>query len=70
MSSMLVGNARPKVRAGDYERCMALIVEFGGDKKTKAYLEELVASSAINDKARDDADAMVAEARRRDALAV
>ena len=63
------GSARPKVRPGDFERAWALIVETGGDKATKAYLKELVAASAVHDKAREDAEAAAVEAKGRDATA-
>lgn len=65
----LGGGAGPRVRPGDYERALALITELGGDKKTRAYLAELVAASAVNEKARTEAEAAVAEAKERDATA-
>ena len=65
----MAGSARPKVKPGDFERAWALIVETGADKATKAYLKELVAASAVHDKARDEADAAAAEAKSRDATA-
>ena len=63
------GSAMPRTKPGDYERALALIVEVGGDKSTKAYLTELVAASAVHDKARGEAEAAAAEAKRRDAVA-
>ena len=63
------GSALLKVKPGDYERAMALMVEVGGDKGTRKYLQELVTASAVHDKAREEAEAAAAEAKRRDALA-
>ncbi len=63
------GRARPKTRPGDYERALALIVEVGGDKQTRAYLAELVDATAAHDQARDDAQATAAAATKRDQMA-
>ena len=65
----LAGSGKPKVRAGDMERALALITELGGDKKSREYLADLVAAEAEADKARTVAEAAAAEAKRRDATA-
>ena len=65
----LAGSGKPKVRPGDYERALALIVEVGGDKSTRAYLSELAAAEATHDKARTEAEAAAALAKRREATA-
>ena len=71
MSGMgLVGSARPKARAGDFERALALMVEVGGDKQTRKYLEELVAAEATYVESRERATAATAEAERREAAAL
>ena len=66
----LVGSARPKARAGDFECALALMVEVGGDKQTRKYLEELVAAEATYVESRERATAATAEAERREAAAL
>ena len=69
MSGMMGGSARPKVKAGDYERALALIAELGGDKVTRKYLEEIVAASAAHVEAREEAEAAGRIALRREEVA-
>ena len=65
----LGGSARPKPKAGDYERALALITELGGDKHTKAYLSELVTATATYDAARTAAETAEQTAATREQLA-
>ena len=60
-------SGRPLAKSGDYERALALIVEIGGDKQTREYLNELVAASAAHDEAREAAELATAEAKKCDA---
>ena len=64
------GSGKPQPRPGDFERAWEVIVAAGGDKKTKEYLGELVAASAVHDKARTDAEAATAKASRRETAAM
>ncbi len=68
-SLALAGSRKPKIRPGDYERALALIVAFGGDKSTKAYLADLVAAEAEADKTRTVAEAATAKAKQRESEA-
>ena len=63
------GSWKPRVRPGDFERALALMVEVGGDKGTRTYLSELVAASAAQDKAREEAEAATAKAKQRESEA-
>ena len=62
----LGGSARPRTKPGDFERAWEVITSADGDKKTKAYLAELVAAQASHDAAREKAEAAAAEAARRE----
>ncbi len=65
----MTGSAPRKVKPGDFERALALMVEVGGDKGTKAYLAELVDAQAAHDKARADAEGAMAQAKQRESEA-
>ncbi len=65
----MTGSAPRKVKPGDFERALALMVEVGGDKGTKAYLAELVDAQAAHDKARADAEGAMAQAEQREIAA-
>lgn len=63
------GSARPKARAGDFERAWEVIVAAGGDKQTRDYLKELVAAEATYVESRERATSATSEAERREGLA-
>ena len=70
MTGLMSGSARPKARAGDFERAWEVIVAAGGDKQTRDYLKELVAAEATYVESRERATAATAEAERREAAAL
>ena len=63
------GSNMPRVKAGDFDRAWQVIVAAGGDTKTKAYLDELVAAEKNSDTAREAALAAVAKAQQRETAA-
>ncbi len=65
----MTGSAPRKVKPGDFERALALMVEVGGDKGTKSYLTELVSAQAAHDQARADSEAATAQAQQRESAA-
>ncbi len=65
----MTGSAPRKVKPGDFERALALMVEVGGDKGTKSYLTELVTAQAAHDRAREQAEAAAAKAKQRESEA-
>ena len=69
MKTSLKTGGMPRVKPGDYERALALMVELGGDKQTRAYLEELVAATKASEQASADATAAMDEATKRSKLA-
>ena len=63
------GSARPRAKAGDFERAWQVIVAAGGDTKTKAYLAELVKAQAAHDKAQTAAESAQEVSAKREAAA-
>ena len=61
------GSARPRAKAGDFERAWQVIVAAGGDTKTKSYLAELVKAQAAHDKAQTGAEAAAVVSQKREA---
>ena len=66
---MMGGSTRPRAKVGDFEKALELMAATGADKDTKAYLIELRDATLAHDKAKAEAEAMIAEAGRREVVA-